>query len=75
MTEPSGPSSTPASSTSTATAQAPIAASNPTPVVHLGIVCDVCNEIVEGVRHKCLDCPGPFTSISPLNLSKTAVSF
>ncbi|EPQ60265.1 hypothetical protein GLOTRDRAFT_134979 [Gloeophyllum trabeum ATCC 11539] len=26
-------------------------------VIHLDVVCDSCNEIVVGVRHKCLDCP------------------
>lgn len=28
------------------------------PVIHAGIVCDSCNVIIEGIRHKCLDCPG-----------------
>jgi hypothetical protein len=27
-------------------------------VVHTNVVCDVCNETIEGVRHKCLDCLG-----------------
>lgn len=31
--------------------------SQPTTVIHRNIVCDNCNEIVVGVRRKCLDCP------------------
>lgn len=27
------------------------------PVIHRNIVCDSCNEVIVGVRHKCLDCP------------------
>lgn len=30
----------------------------PAPVVHSGILCDSCNTHPEGIRHKCLDCPG-----------------
>ena len=26
--------------------------------VHIGVVCDVCESTIRGVRHKCLDCPG-----------------
>ncbi|PPQ79402.1 hypothetical protein CVT25_002672 [Psilocybe cyanescens] len=48
---------TPASSSANATIQAPVIASNSPPVIHTGILCDVCNEVIEGVRHKCLDCP------------------
>ncbi|KAF8899092.1 hypothetical protein BD779DRAFT_1486970 [Infundibulicybe gibba] len=29
----------------------------PPPPIHLGILCDLCKNIIEGVRHKCLDCP------------------
>lgn len=29
-----------------------------TPVIHRNILCDNCNEIIVGVRRKCLDCPG-----------------
>ncbi|KDR85758.1 hypothetical protein GALMADRAFT_234824 [Galerina marginata CBS 339.88] len=37
----------------------PPAASTATPaapIIHRGVVCDVCNSTIEGVRHKCLDC-------------------
>lgn len=27
-------------------------------VVHHGVSCDSCRSIIEGIRHKCLDCPG-----------------
>jgi len=26
--------------------------------VHTGVVCDVCESTIRGIRHKCLDCPG-----------------
>ena len=39
----------------------------PPPVIHQGVRCDVCNTTIEGVRHKCLDCPGK--SIRSRNLS------
>ncbi|KAJ7597410.1 hypothetical protein C8J56DRAFT_920004 [Mycena floridula] len=29
----------------------------PAPVVHRGVLCDVCDKTIEGSRHKCLDCP------------------
>ena len=32
--------------------------------VHVGINCDGCKKPVEGVRHKCLVCPGAFSSHS-----------
>ncbi|KAH9004296.1 hypothetical protein EDB86DRAFT_2797743 [Lactarius hatsudake] len=27
------------------------------PVIHSNIICDLCKEMIIGVRHKCLDCP------------------
>ena len=30
----------------------------PSPVIHSYIICDMCDETIIGVRHKCLDCPG-----------------
>lgn len=29
----------------------------PPPAIHRGVVCDNCEKTIEGVRHKCLDCP------------------
>ncbi|KAJ7293065.1 hypothetical protein C8J57DRAFT_1490530 [Mycena rebaudengoi] len=29
----------------------------PPPVIHFGVICDMCDNTVEGIRHKCLDCP------------------
>ncbi|KAJ7459185.1 hypothetical protein B0H11DRAFT_1737394 [Mycena galericulata] len=41
-----------------AVAQVPEAPAPPAPpIIHRGVVCDMCDNIVEGVRHKCLDCP------------------
>ncbi|KAH9064074.1 hypothetical protein EDB87DRAFT_1526578, partial [Lactarius vividus] len=31
--------------------------SPPPPVIHSNIICDLCREMIIGVRHKCLDCP------------------
>jgi next-to-BRCA1 protein 1 len=45
----------------------------PAPAVHKGIICDVCQETVVGVRHKCLDCPGMFL-VSPLSLRPALIS-
>jgi hypothetical protein len=28
------------------------------PVIHTNVFCDMCREVIVGVRHKCLDCPG-----------------
>ncbi|KAJ7786588.1 hypothetical protein B0H16DRAFT_1490973 [Mycena metata] len=38
-------------------AQVPEAPAPPAPpVIHRGVVCDGCDNVVEGIRHKCLDC-------------------
>ncbi|KAG9314139.1 hypothetical protein JVU11DRAFT_4924 [Chiua virens] len=29
----------------------------PALAIHRGIICDMCNQTIEGTRHKCLDCP------------------
>ncbi|KNZ80634.1 hypothetical protein J132_04876 [Termitomyces sp. J132] len=50
--EPYGPTS-PSFITPIVTSRTP----PPPPVIHQGIICDSCNLIIEGVRHKCLDCP------------------
>ena len=52
-------SSEPTTSTSTQ-ADNPSSASSavPSPVIHRGVLCDVCDKTIEGIRHKCLDCPG-----------------
>ncbi|KAJ7897138.1 hypothetical protein B0H14DRAFT_392785 [Mycena olivaceomarginata] len=39
-------------------AQVPLAPAPPAPpVIHRGVVCDMCDNVIEGIRHKCLDCP------------------
>jgi next-to-BRCA1 protein 1 len=30
----------------------------PSPVIHSNIICDLCRDMIIGVRHKCLDCAG-----------------
>ena len=42
----------------------------PPPVIHRGVSCDVCNKIIEGIRHKCLDCPGRFVTIVNQKMTK-----
>lgn len=39
----------------------PEQSSPPPPVIHSNIVCDLCKDVIIGVRHKCLDCPGWFS--------------
>jgi hypothetical protein len=40
--------------------------STPALQVHTGVVCDVCETVIHGIRHKCLDCPGMTSSPSIL---------
>ena len=40
------------------------------PVVHTDILCNYCRDVIIGVRHKCLDCPG-LASSSTLSALKT----
>jgi hypothetical protein len=48
----------------------PEPSSPPDPVIHVNVSCNMCREIIVGVRHKCLDCPGLAYSplLSALNL-------
>jgi hypothetical protein len=39
-------------------APSPISNTAPPPLVHIGVICDMCEKTIVGVRHKCLDCPG-----------------
>ena len=43
--------------------------SSPSPVIHENILCDMCRDVVVGVRHKCLDCPGLVFSPPALELA------
>ena len=59
-------SSVPTTSTSTQTGNSSstsFVVPPPPPVIHRGVFCDVCNKIIEGIRHKCLDCPGRFLTV------------
>jgi next to BRCA1 gene 1 protein len=57
-------SSEPTTSTSTPTGNTSSASSAvPPPVIHKGVSCDVCDKTIEGIRHKCLDCPGLFLTV------------
>lgn len=51
--DPTTASSTQTGNTSSASSAVPLP-----PVIHKGVFCDVCDKIIEGIRHKCLDCPG-----------------
>ena len=35
-----------------------LAAEAETSFIHVGIICDVCNQTIVGSRHKCLNCRG-----------------
>jgi hypothetical protein len=48
----------PAESQSTGTESVDTEPNERSPVIHRNILCDSCNEIIIGVRRKCLDCPG-----------------
>lgn len=37
------------------------------PVIHPGVICDSCENTIEGVRHKCLDCPGMLEYLDIIN--------
>ena len=57
------------SATSTSVQTRPItppttAAVNSVPV-HVGVVCDECDRMIVGVRHKCLDCSGSLSLLRP----------
>ncbi|KAJ7193347.1 hypothetical protein GGX14DRAFT_589198, partial [Mycena pura] len=61
---PTTPHNHPPAPAPTATASLPADAQVPEspappapPVIHRDVVCDMCDKVIEGVRHKCLDCP------------------
>ena len=56
----------PAASASTQASEASPVSS----VIHKGILCDVCNKEIVGIRNKCLDCPGRFLIFWPLITGK-----
>lgn len=39
------------------------APSNVEPVIHTDVACNYCRDVIIGVRHKCLDCPGLASSL------------
>ncbi|KAG6837315.1 hypothetical protein H0H93_011410 [Arthromyces matolae] len=46
----------------------PLRTPPPPPVIHRGIICDKCDLTIEGIRHKCLDCPD-YDLCTPCSLS------
>jgi next-to-BRCA1 protein 1 len=34
------------------------------PVIHTDVACNYCRDVIIGVRHKCLDCPGLVSSLT-----------
>ncbi|KAJ6520093.1 hypothetical protein C8R45DRAFT_808304 [Mycena sanguinolenta] len=59
---PRAPAPSSAAPLPTVSAQVPTVPAPPPPpappVIHRGIICDMCDKVgIEGIRHKCLDCP------------------
>lgn len=63
VSEPESSDTTGISNTNGETSSASSAVSSPSPVIHKGVACDICNKTIEGIRHKCLDCPGQFLTV------------
>ncbi|KAI9462409.1 hypothetical protein BJY52DRAFT_1116259 [Lactarius psammicola] len=49
--------------------------SPPPPVVHSNIICDLCKDVIIGVRHKCLDCPDFDLCSSCLSVQPSNIGF
>lgn len=54
----------------TRAAEAP---SDAEPVIHANVLCDNCQEVIIGVRHKCLDCAGLASPLSSLHRNSLTV--